>query len=474
MHFIPTAPSLLSRSLSNASVRTTQTQDSASSLKSSSSSASFWSAVLRPAKKNPPSISLPSPSPLRTIPSQTQLVFSPTDLTNPRPAPKITPRHARSASISSTVDSVSLSYSPSSSRSESPITPVSISSPFPYNPKATRRRSYDLPQSNRRHRRYLHMTTPLTPTKPNPIMTEIATPPFLSPPPPISRSPTGTKSILARTSSVSTRASSHTNRTNSNKSVKFATLPTTVYYSNPYRGPGGHGGNYWDLDPDNKSVDINIDSMDLDQDPFANYRSRVGDDDEDDEDDSEVEEKKKKKNEKTSMISKLRSITPTPEREREKQKAKRVKRLLTFARRSSTSVVPTAGSTTAIHRYHYHHRADSSAPSGTGARPAISSPYALGSHPHHHLPHPYHTLDTDTSYLNAPERPWTKSLQGQSGGGGAGHHSASCESLQSSKTTGAFSVRSVDSFGSLSLQVGVGVGRFRDWLGRTVANGKGG
>ena len=439
-------PSALSRSLSNASVRT---QDSSSS---------FWSAVLRRHEKIPPSTLL------RTIPSQTQLAFTPTDLTNPRPAPKIPPHHARSASFSSTVDSISLSYSPSSSRSESPITPVSISSPFPYSPKATRRRSYDLP----RHRRYLHSGSHMT--TPKPTMTRTATPP---PPPPVSRSPPGTKSILTRTSSVSTRASSHTNRTNSNKSVKFATLPTTVYYSNPYRGPGAHGGNYWELDPDNKSVDINIDSMDLDQDPFANYRSRVGDDDDDDEeDDSEVEERKKKtkKNEKDkpSMISRLRSVTPTPDREREKQKAKRVKRLLTFARRSSASVVPNPSTTTAVHRHHYvRHRTDSSA-----ARPTISSPYALGSHPHHHPlsdAHPYHTLDTSTSYLNAPERPWTKPANGD---GGGGHHSASYESLQSSKTTGAFSVRSVDSFGSLSLQVGVGVGRFRDWLGKAVAHGK--
>src|SRR6266542_3797858 len=116
-------PSSLSRSLSGASVRTTQTQDSASSLKSSSSTRSFWSAILRPAKllqeKNAttPSVStsLPSPSPLRTIPSQTQLVFTPTtttDLTNPGPTPRTTSRHSRSASISSTLDSVSLSYSP--------------------------------------------------------------------------------------------------------------------------------------------------------------------------------------------------------------------------------------------------------------------------------------------------------------------------------------------------------------------------
>jgi hypothetical protein len=287
--------------------------------------------------------------------------------------------------LSSAFDTNLLSHSPSSSRSDSPVTPISVSSTF----RTGRRHSYDLPRH--RHRRCSHSSEiPRTST--------------------IQSSPS--KSILARTASVSTRASSHT----VNKSVKFATLPTVHYATRAY----------WDMDTaDTSSIGINVDSMDLDDDPFANYRSREG---------SVLEADEK------SLVNQPRDPPPTS-----KQDPKRIKRLVRLARKS-------------VRLGH--------ANNPSSERPVISSPYALGSYP----ANAYHVVGADSS-SSLISRPWTtSSLSFRRSSEAAGSASSvvlpiksgvSCDSLRRSKPSAADSLRSVESTSSRAE-------RFRSWLSRTV------
>lgn len=360
-------PSSLSRSRSNATEKTLTDVS-----ENSFSSRSLLSAILHP--RTLPDV------PLRPIPSE---------LTPSTTTPKSIPRlsHIKTPSLSPAFDSSLLSHSPTSSRSDSPVTPISFSSTC----RTGRRRSYDLPRH--RHRRCSHSAEiPRTSTTPS-------------------------KSILTRTASVSTRASSHT----VNKSVKFATIPTVHYATRAY----------WDVDiADTNSVDINVDSMDLDDDPFANYRSREGSVLETDEKSFDVLPHDPKPATLTSEW-----LKPNP---------KRIKRLVRSARKS---VRLTHGSNPA------------------SERPVISSPYALGSYP----TNAYHVVGADSS-SSLINRPWTTSSLSFRRSGAAGSASSvalpiknglSCESLRPSKTSGADSLRSVDSTSSRAE-------RFRTWLSRTV------
>lgn len=375
------------------------------------------------------------------------------DLDSKKPISSPKPIYARRPSVSSTLESGS---TPSSSRSDSPIKPLSGYG-------TGRRRSYELPRHRHHHRRHPHFDT----LSPFPTQT----------------SPS--KSILSRTASVSTKASSQTANTSTSKSVKFATVSTTVHYP-IIRGNSYNYLRHFDmesLDPDSKSVDINIDGMDLDDDPFANYRSRdavvVVDDvfEVDEEDQGESLE-----------LSEARSDTPTPERVRERRErqdmTKRLmKEFITFARRS-TSVVGTSGATAHVSRNnrfgigHERGKTASAPPSPSPRRPTISSPYVLGAYP---VTRPYGTvsaenpLSSSTLYNNDKvNNSWSSvhsfvsssSNSIKSSRSRSRSHSESCipsrssESLRSTKTTGVMSLRSLESV--------VNVGRFKNWVGQRV------
>lgn len=328
--------------------------------------------------------------PLRPIPSESQLIFTPSELA---PCPKMAPRlsHITTPTLSPAFDSTFLSHSPTSSRSDSPVTPVSLSSTC----RTGRRHSYDLPRH--RHRRCSHSTEiPRTST--------------------VQSSPS--KSILTRTASVSTKASSHT----VNKSVKFATIPTVHYATRAY----------WDMDiADADSIEINIDSMDLDDDPFANYRSREG---------SLIDADEK------SFVTQPHDTQPTTTSSGQfKQSPKRMKRLIRLARNSVQST----------------HANDPKS-----ERPIISSPYALGSY----SANSYHVVgaESSTSLIN---RPWlTSSLPFGKNNEAEGSSCSvvlplkngfSLESLRRSRPSRAVSLRSVESTSSRAK-------RFRTWLSRMV------
>ena len=355
-------PSSLSCSRSNASLRTAETLVTGDP----DYTKSFFSSVPR-TDLNPPL--------LRPIPSESQLTFEP-ELT-----PNATTHKGMSRpfyiSTPAALDTNSLS--PASSRSDSPVTPVSLSSIC----RTGRRRSYDLPRHH--HRRCTHSVeiAPTSTTQSSP-----------------------SKSILTRTASVSTRASSHT----ANKSVKFATIPTVHYATHAY----------WDADvPDTNSIEINIDSMDVDHDPFANYRSREG----------FVLEADQK-----SLLTQPRPTTPTS-----KRNPKYIKHFIHLARNSVRS--------------RYLNKVVSE-------RPVISSPYALGSYPSGG----YHVVGTESSSSLASQR-WSSSLSFRRNGEAAGSSSsvglAVKHGLSCSRTSGTVSLRSVESTSSRTE-------RFRIWLGRTV------
>ncbi|KJA29348.1 hypothetical protein HYPSUDRAFT_50777 [Hypholoma sublateritium FD-334 SS-4] len=239
----PTAASLARTISSASSTRTAcaalEPQPSTSSSASSSASSTggpFWTALLHPRARAERAVPA-----LRTIPSTSQLSLS----TPPRP--KRAP--PRPPSVSSSLSSTS-SGSPvsTSSRSESPITPASGSpTSSPHVP----------------HRR--------RPRAPLPALPEWRLGTSASCPPPA-------RSILARTPSVSTRDSAHA----SAKCVTFAAAPT-VHYARPGLwdadpfafpaavGPGAYGYAFADCE----TMGIDVDGMDVDADPFANYQARA-------------------------------------------------------------------------------------------------------------------------------------------------------------------------------------------------------
>ena len=416
---------------------------------------------------------------LKSIPSQSQLVCTPSsDLDSKTKKKKVIsfpkPVHTRRPSVSSTLESAS---TPSSSRSGSPVKP-SISAAY----GTGRRRSYELPRH--RHRRYPYSDT-------------------------ISSLPTRTspsKSILSRTASSSTKASSTNTNNYANKSVKFATVPTTVHYPS-FRGNDYDYYQHLDmdsLDPDNKSVDINIDAMDLDDDPdpFANYRSREVSVD----DIFEVDEEEQKQGADQGWGG-VRSDTPTPERERERlDKAKRLKDIITFARRSTSLVGSSGGAHTERVRIGNKMASGtvaSAPPSPSPRRPVvISSPYVLGAYPSTQASlgaedstSSSAPLDKTNDNTSSTRSPWasaysfvkktagptatatnnsvsTANIVFSSGGGGIKptpsrarsrscsgsyalpnnmntDHSSSCESLRSAKTTGAMSLRNLEGVASI-------------------------
>lgn len=332
---------------------------------------------------------------------------------------------ARPPSISSTLSSVSISRSdspsPSSSRSESPVTPISLSlSSSPYSAGgAVRPRHRQLsPYQHRRHRIHIH--------HPNHDSDASL--------PPLSQSCPPSKSILTRTSSVSTRSSGHT----VNKSVKFAAIPTIHYAS----------GGYWDLEaldsPDHEHMDmgINVDAMDVD-DPFSftGYRGDQLDDPRD-----------------LVTLRELQCTTPTPEREREK--AKGIKRLMSLSRKPVKPTTATNTNAVTAHKPLQRSRSSHS------PRPLISPPYPLGTFP----PPQTHAMQSSASLRHATAQPSVKKGEAFAGSvpdlqrsTGTLRTAPSCESFRSSKSMAARSTRSLGSVKSTSSTRGL-----RAWLGRTI------
>ncbi|KAF8973803.1 hypothetical protein BDZ97DRAFT_1912261 [Flammula alnicola] len=423
--------SSLSRSVSSASTRTMRKASPAPSLESdspamststsltSTSTGQFWSTILRPRSRSERSMPL-----LKTIPSESQLSLTRPDIpttptTSNTPSNPSTPNRiisspklmsARPPSVSSTLSSISSSPSPSpsSSRSESPVTPVSVSS-SPYG-----RHTVDSAIHRRRmsyHRR--HRTSP---TETDSLISSSCPPP--------------SKSILTRTASVSTKDSSHT----INKSVKFAAVPIVHYAST----------GYWDmqtLDGDDSTMGINVDSMDIDEDPFATTITAN-----------------------TTLLRELQA-TPTPEREREK--AKGLKKLMSLTRKPVPTVGTNTSVATAVKPSSVTSPPPSPPPKSTSSRPVISTPYALGSHP------AQSTVSLRASSQRS-RKPSGNSITSNGAAGSvpdlhllqekAGLRSApSMESFRSSKSAGARSVRSLGSLKSTSSARGL-----RAWFGRAM------
>lgn len=382
-----TMPPLI-RSGSTATTRTTRAASLTSSSQSfhtyshtkpSSSTAPFWSTILRPRSRSERSMPL-----LKTIPSQSQIVLTPTDetYTNPISSPRV--MSARPPSVSSTLSSASTSPSPSSSRSESPVTPISISS----SPYGTHRRH------NSYHRR--HRTHPGS---------DVSLPPISSSCPP-------SKSILSRTASVSTKDSRNT----VGKSVKFAAIPIVHYAST----------GYWDLETiDDSNMGINVESMDVEE-PFTDYPSHPRHNLASALDIAEFRE--------------LQCVTPTPERER--QKANTLKRLMSLTRKPTA----TTGTSTTVAVAHKSppsaasNRPTISTPYALGGHPstALQSTASLRrTAPHASRPRKSPIHLNPTAAGSAPDLTLL---------GGVSLRSApSCESFRSSKSAGTRSVRSVGS-----------------------------
>lgn len=226
--------------------------------------------------------------------------------------------------------------------------------------------------------------------------------------PPLSSSGPPSKSILTRTSSVSTKESSFTG----NKSVKFAAVPVVHYAT----------ASYWDLDNFDKeetTMGINIDAMDVD-DSFHECRTRVS----------------------SGMldIAKLREsqcATPTPERESAKTKG--LKRLLSLTKKP-LAMTTTSTSVATVYR------------SQLSPRPVISIPYALGTHPTSAL-----QSDVSLPYSAAGDADSAPDLVGIL------RSAQSLESFRSSKSSATRSVRSMGSFKSSLSTRGL-----RAWLRRTT------
>jgi len=370
---------------------------------------------MRPRSRSERSIPL-----LKTIPSQSQIVLTPPDFSTPISAPKRVasskPMTGRPPSTSSTLSSVSLSHSPASSRSESPVTPVSLS----FSPDNSRHRRQSSHQY-RRHRTHHDRDSKL----------------------PLSSSCPPSKSILTRTSSVSTKDSSHT----VNKSVKFAAIPIVHYAST----------GYWDLETVDATADvhsgtmgINVESMDMD-DPFANYRSRDLSADSEESESLYHEQGSRLGSLDMARLRELQCTTPTPERE--KEKAKGLKRLMSLSRKP----VSTTGTTTTSVVTTSHKSSSHSATSSTRGRPIISTPYALGAYPTHAgvstiSLHSSHQSGRGVAPDLIPEEPLPRIRT-----------APSTESFRSAKSAAARSVRSMGSVKSNSSTRG-----FRTWIGRTM------
>ncbi|PPQ67373.1 hypothetical protein CVT25_005952 [Psilocybe cyanescens] len=406
----PSASILTTRTATVASSRIPLVEPDNMPSTTTTSTTPFWSNVLRARPRSERSIPL-----LKTIPSESQIVLSPLDLSpaskNSTPKRISAPKSlsSRPPSISSTLSSMSNSPSPSSSRSESPVTPSSLPS-FSYSGTGSRQHR----RQSSFHRR--HRTHPDS---------DASLPPSL-----LSQSCPPSKSILARTSSVSTKGSSHT----VNKSVKFAAIPTVHYAIR----------DYWAIEPVDRQrygdgeMGINIDAMDEDDQSLVGYR---GDDMLD-----------------AAKLRELQCTTPTPERE--KIKAKGLKRLMSLSKRS----VPTTGTSPTVGTAHNPPLPQSLAAS---TRPVISTPYPLGTSraqamqstlslraTHHNLKGemPGSALDLHLSEVTA-----------RSGAPPPLRTAPSCESFRSSKSAAARSIRSLGSVKSTSSTRG-----FRAWLGRTV------
>ncbi|KAF8807661.1 hypothetical protein BYT27DRAFT_7211375 [Phlegmacium glaucopus] len=318
-----------------------------------------------------------SPS-LKSIKSQSALKHTPSYASCSKiSSPKL--MSVRPPSVSS-----SSSISTSTSRSSSPRTPASQSSSL-----------------------YAKPRQPL-PYRQNPENDSTSCPLSSSCPP--------SKSILTRTSSISTKDSTFTG----NKSVKFAAVPVVHYAT----------ASYWDLenfDKEETMMGINVDAMDVD-DSYNEYHTHVV---------------PRKDSSGMLDIAKLREsqcTTPTPERE--KAKTKGLKRLMSLTRKP---VATTATSTSVATLYR----------SPSSPRPTISMPFPLGTHP--------------TSALQSnPSLPYSTA----SAGGSAPdlmdgilqlRSVPSLESFRSSKSSAARSVRSMGSIKSTSSTRGL-----RAWLSRAT------
>lgn len=317
---------------------------------------------------------------LKTIPSQSQIALT----EPPSPQSESMSVHTRSQvtthrppSDTSSISSTSSATSHSSSRLETPLTPSLSSSPY----------NYQRP-SRTHQRRSTH------PGNYDPRL------------PPLSASSPPSKSILTRTSSISTKGSASV----SSKSVKFAEMPT-VHYTNKgqwnlatieCREDDSMGMDLSDMD---FGMEIDVDSVDSPEIDTQHPSLELHH--------SHIHHHQQRSHH--AALRELQCSTPTPEKER---KSRGLRRLIDLA----TSRAPDAISSTAP------------------PRPSISSPFALGT-----LPPPPLPSHSTTSFRRgqAPLR-----------------SAPSLESFRSARSVGGRSVKSVGSVKSTASTRG-----FRAWLG---------
>lgn len=203
---------------------------------------------------------------------------------------------------------------------------------------------------------------------------------------------------------------------------------------------------------------INVAAMDLDADPFANYQAQG---------DAAV---------RTLDIARMREIrarqtTPTPASERERARAKGLKRLVSLSRGAEPSMAsgaPSAPPTTTTTTTGAGARARSppsafAAPKPRPARPAISTPYALGAYAGGRRPYMSDRENSVAGSSTDLEEQGHAHGYGQGQGRGGLRSAPSMESVRSSKSAAARSVRSLGSVKSTA-----SIGGLKAWFGRTL------
>ena len=284
--------------------------------------------------------------------------------------------HTRPPSVESSTSST-LS-TPTSSRSESPVALG----------------AYHRPSHHRRHASQPN-STPLSSSYPN-------------------------KSILTRSPSISTRASSQT----ANKSVKFAAAPVVHYASTAHWDFDRHG----PMEDDGSSSHHLVDEMNVD-DSFDEYRAHV-----------------RRNPVKVLDMARFREIQATPER-----KPKRKEPFKRLTNVSKKTALPTTSTDTL------------SLPQAELSRPAISMPYQLGS-----VATSQSASQSTTSLRSTRSISSSKTKRGQHSASISGFPSLrpvpSVESFRSSKSTTAKSVRSM----TTSLKSSASTRGFRAWINKTL------
>ncbi|PFH54721.1 hypothetical protein AMATHDRAFT_263 [Amanita thiersii Skay4041] len=364
--------------------------------------APFWSNILRPRSRFERSV----PS-LKAAPCRAQLVISPpftplpTISSSPNENTSLSSKdtsHARTPSITSSTSSASTA---STSRPGTPVTPSPSCQLNATGVRVIPHRLANDPYHNRQKTKDFECH-------------------------PLSASCPPSKSILSRTSSLSTRGS-HTPSTTSgsatsvNKSVKFAEIPTVHYATRGHWEPETKTGTRVDVGLHDLTMGIDVEGMDMEND--GNFRCQ--------------DLFRKRANEPENMRETFCS-TPTPETERERTTG--LKRFVSLTRRTPGTSCRMPG------------------------RPMISGPFVLGTvHVRHfsdsYSPAPSQSSITTPSYSwKYPQVPLRSDLPS------TGSHlrsAPSFESFKSSRSVGSRSIRSLGSVRSTASTRG-----FRAWLDR--------